>query len=50
MKTYKELKESCQKIADVLQNKYNPHTEVVIKMNEFTIKEDYCNGYLEGDI
>ncbi len=50
METYKELKELCQKIADILQNKYNPHTEVVIRTNEFIIKEDYCNGYLEEDI
>lgn len=50
METYKELKESCQKIADILQDKYNPHTEVVIRINEFIIKEDYCNGYLKEDI
>ena len=50
METYKELKEPCQKIADILQDKYNPHTEVVIKTNEFIIKEDQCNGYLEEDI
>lgn len=50
MDTYRKLKELCQKIADILQNKYNPHTEVVIRTNEFIIKEDYCNGYLEEDI
>lgn len=50
METYKELKEPCQKIADILQDKYNPHTEVVIRTNEFIIKEDYCNGYLEEGI
>lgn len=50
METYKKLKEPCQKIADILQDKYSPHTEVVIKTNEFIIKEDQCNGYLEEDI
>lgn len=50
MDTYEKLKEPCQKIANILQNKYNPHTEVVIRTNEFIIKEDYCNGYLEEDI
>lgn len=50
IEAYKELEELCQKIADILQNKYNPHTEVVIRTNEFIIKEDYCNGYLKEDI
>lgn len=50
METYKELKEPCQKIANILQDRYSPHTEVVIRTNELIIKEDRCNEYLEEDI
>lgn len=45
--TYKELKRSCQSVANILQKNYTPHTSVIINSYDFTVKEDVTNGFLK---
>lgn len=45
---YHRLKKMCQGIADFLNENGTPHTSVSITQNDFVIKEDVVNGYLEG--
>lgn len=44
---YHRLKKMCQNIADFLNENGTPHTSVSITQNDFVIKEDIVNGYLE---
>lgn len=44
---YHRLKKMCQDIADFLNENGTPHTSVSITQNDFVIKEDVVNGYLE---
>ena len=45
---YHRLKKMCQNIADFLNENGTPHTSVSITQNDFVIKEDIVNGYLEN--
>ena len=47
METYKELKKSCQSVANILQKNYTPHTSVTINSYDFVVKEDVTNGFLK---
>lgn len=47
METYKELKKSCQSVANILQKNYTPHTSVIINSYDFVVKEDVTNGFLK---
>lgn len=44
---YHKLKKMCQDIADFINENGTPHTSVSITQNDFVIKEDVVNGYLE---
>lgn len=44
---YHKFKKMCQDIADFLNENGTPHTSVSITQNDFVIKEDIVNGYLE---
>ena len=47
METYKELKKSCQSVANILQKNYTLHTSVIINPYDFVVKEDVTNGFLK---
>lgn len=44
---YNTLKRLCQGVADFIQTECTPHTSVTITANDFVVREDVVNGFLE---
>lgn len=44
---YVELTKLCRDVAKFIDDNFSPYTEVVINVNDFTVKEDKVNGYFE---
>lgn len=44
---YHRLKSMCQDISDFISENGSPHTSVTITANDFVMREDILNGYLE---
>ena len=44
---YNSLKRLCQEVADYINTYCTPHTTVTISANDFVVREDVTNGFLE---
>lgn len=45
--TYHQLKSLCQRVADIIVENYNPHTQIIINTDMFKITQDITNGFLD---